>query len=59
MIYIAKFEKVNKIKNIDVTNRVRKLKSFSLKIDFNKNSKIDYFEIKIKLIINEKIYSLL
>ena len=59
MIYIIKFKKINKMKNIDIINRVRKLKSFSLKINFDKNLKIDYFEIKLKLIINEKIYLLL
>ena len=59
IFYIIKFKKINKIKNINIINRVRKLKINLLKNFFNKNSKIDYFEIKIKIKINKKIYSLL
>ena len=50
IIYNIKFEKMNKINNVNNINRVRKLKIFSLIINFNKNSRIDYLEINIKLI---------
>ena len=38
-----------KINNVEEIKRALKPKSFSLIINFNNNSKIDYFEIKMKL----------
>ena len=45
-----KFEKMNKINNVDNTNRVRKSKNSLLIINSNKDLKINYFEINIKSI---------
>ena len=59
MIYNIKFEKMNEINNVNNINRVYKLKNFSLIINFNKNLRIDYFEINIKLTRKNDIYSLL
>ena len=36
---IIKF--INKIADVDIINRIRKLKSFSFKIDFNNISKVN------------------
>ena len=41
---------MNKINNVDNINRVYKLKNSSLIINFDKDFKIDYFEINIKSI---------
>ena len=47
-----------KINNVEEIKRALKPKSFSLIINFNNNSKIDYFEIKMKLTQKFKTKSL-
>ena len=54
-----KFEKVNKINDVNNINRVCKLKSFSLMINFDKNSRVDYLKINIELTRKNDIYLLL
>ena len=48
-IYIIRLLKIIKINDVEKIKRVLKSKSFSLIINFNNNSKIDYFEIRMKL----------
>ena len=50
---------MNKINNINNTNHIYKSKNFSLMINFNENSKINYLEINIKLTWKNNIYLLL
>ena len=49
-IYVIRFLKVIKINDIEKIKRVLKSKSSLLIINFNNNSKINYFEIRMKLI---------
>ena len=52
VIYNIEFEKmnkINKINNVNNINRTRKLKIFSLIINFNKKIEINCFKINIKL----------
>ena len=49
-IYIIKLLKIIKISDIEEIKRILKSKSFSLIINFNNDSKINCFEIKMKLI---------
>ena len=53
------FKDIDKVNNVNNINRARKLKSSSLIIGFNKNSKINCLEVNIKLIWNDNIYLLL
>ena len=48
-ICVIKLLKMIKISDVEEIKRVLKSKNFSLIINFNNDSKIDYFEIKIKL----------
>ena len=48
-VYIINFLKVIKIKNVEKIKRALKSKSFSLIINFNNDSRINYFKIKVKL----------
>ena len=47
-IYIIIFLKMIKINNVEKIKRILKSKNSSLIINFNNDSKIDYFEMKIK-----------
>ena len=49
-IYVIRFLKVIKINDIEKIKRVLKSKSSLLIINFNNDSKINYFEIRMKLI---------
>ena len=59
LIYNIKLLKIIQINNIGDIKRALKLKSFLLIINFNNDSKIGYFEIKMKSAQNFKIKSLL
>ena len=48
-ICVIRLLKIIKINDVEEIKRTLKSKSFSLIINFNNNSKIDYFEIKMKL----------
>ena len=48
-ICVIKFLKMIKINDVGEIKRILKSKSFSLIINFNNDSKVDYFEIKMKL----------
>ena len=47
-IYVIRLLKIIEINDVKKIKRVLKSKSFSLMIDFDNDSKIDYFEIKMK-----------
>ena len=47
--YVIKLLKIIKINDVEEIKRALKSKSFSLMINFNNGSKINYFEIKMKL----------
>ena len=49
LICDIRFLKIIKINNVENIKRILKSKIFSLTIDFNNDSRINYFEIKIKL----------
>ena len=53
------FENINKINSVNNINRAQKLKNFLLIINFNKDLRVDYLEINIKLTRNDNIYLLL
>ena len=57
-IYIIGFLKIIKINDIEEIKRALKSKRFSLIINFNNNSKIDYSKIRIKLTQKFKVKSL-
>ena len=57
-IYVIKLLKIIEINDIEKIKRALKSKSFSLIINFNNDSKIDYFEIRIKLTQKLKTKSL-
>ena len=48
-ICVIKLLKIIKINDVEEIKRALKSKNFSLMINFNNNSKINYFEIKMKL----------
>ena len=48
-IYVIRFLKMIKINDVEKIKRALKSKSFLLIINFDNDSKIDYFEIKMKL----------
>ena len=58
LICDIKFLKVIKINDVENIERALKSKSFSLIINFDNDSKIDYFEIRMKLTQKFKIKSL-
>ena len=47
-VCVIKLLKIIKINDVEEIRRALKLKSFSLMINFNNNSKINYFKIKIE-----------
>ena len=47
-IYVIKLLKIIKINDVEEIKRALKSKSSSLIINFNNDSKINYFEIKMK-----------
>ena len=47
-ICVIRFLKIIKINDVEDIKRTLKSKSFSLIINFDNNSKINYFEIKMK-----------
>ena len=49
-IYVIKLLKIIKINDVEEIKRALKSKSSSLIINFNNDSKINYFEIKMKSI---------
>ena len=58
-IYVIKLLKMIKINDVEKIKRVLKSKSSLLIINFNNNSKINYFEIKMKSTQKFEIKSLL
>ena len=47
-ICVIRLLKMIKINDVEKIRRILKSKSFSLMIDFDNDSRIDYFEIKMK-----------
>ena len=54
-VYVIRLLKVIKISDVEEIKRALKSKSSSLIIDFDNNSKINYFKIRIKLTQEFKI----
>ena len=57
-ICVIEFLKMIKISDFEKIGRALKSKSFSLIINFDNNSKVNYFEIKMKLMQKFEIKSL-
>ena len=47
-VYVIRFLKMIEINDVEKIKRVLKSKNFSLMINFNNDSRIDYFEIRMK-----------